>query len=301
MAKYARILQAVLNSPWAIVPSKLDTILEVLAIRANGGHVPDDEIKAVVGNATQRSGGMIGNIQVLQLFGTIAQRMGMMAESSGGTSTERFGQEFRQAVNDPQVSALVIDVDSPGGSVYGIPELASEMFKARGAKPIVAVANSMAASAAYWLATAADEVVASPSSEVGSIGVFAAHQDASALYEQMGIKTTLISAGKFKTEGNLWEPLTDEAKAAILESVTDYYDQFVSAVAKHRGVSVADVRGGFGEGRVVTAKRALKLGMVDRVSTLDETITRLSKALGDTDRRRRRARLNETVMRSHTL
>ena len=298
---YRRIIQAVTNSPWAIVPSKLETLLEVLSIRASSGHISDDDIKAAVGSATQRTVPSSGAIQVLQLYGIIAQRMGLMAESSGGTSTERFGQEFRQAVNNPQVSAIVVDVESPGGSVYGIPELAGEMFKARGTKPIVAVANSMAASAAYWLATAADEVVVTPSGEVGSIGVFAAHHDLSQYYEREGVKTTLIAAGKFKTEANPYEPLTEEAMAAIQESVDDYYQEFVSAVARHRGVGVSDVRGGFGEGRVVTAKRALKLGMVDRIDTLEGTINRLSKSLADTDRRRRRARLNETLMRSHTL
>ena len=166
----------------------------------------------------------------------------------------------------------------------------------------MAVANHLAASAAYWIATAADELVVSPSAEVGSIGVFAAHEDMSAALEKEGVKVSLISEGKYKTEANPYEPLSEEARAAVQSRVSEYYDAFVKAVARNRGVKAADVRGGFGEGRTVGARQAVQLGMADRVATLDETIARLQKgaprgraASADTDFRRRRMRLNENT------
>ncbi len=199
----------------------------------------------------------------------------------GGTSTECFGAMFAQAVADPNVAAIVINVDSPGGTVSGVPELAAQINAARGTKPIVAVANGMAASAAYWLASQADEIVVTPSGEVGSIGVFCAHFDESGALEQAGVKPTLISAGKYKVEGNPFGPLTDEALASIQSRVDDLYAMFTSDVAKARAMPVDRVRGrAFGEGRMLGAKRSVNSGMADRVGTLSETIGRLSTPQG---------------------
>jgi signal peptide peptidase SppA len=196
----------------------------------------------------------------------------------GGTSAEGFSRRFSQALNDPTVGAIVIDVDSPGGSVYGVAELAAEIYAARGSKKIVAVANSLAASAAYWIAAAADELVVTPGGEVGSIGVYTAHEDWSKALELQGIKPSLISAGKFKTEANPYEPLTEEARAAIQTRVNEYYDMFTKAVGKYRGATPSAVREGYGQGRVVGAKEAVDLNMADRIETLSETITRLSSS-----------------------
>jgi capsid assembly protease len=274
--RYEHICRWVLETPWAILPSKLAAILDVLALRASGEKLTEEEIRARIGAAARPVHRVTGNVAVLPLIGTISHRAGMMSESSGGTSTERFTAAFRQALADPNVGAIVIDVDSPGGSVEGVPELSSEIFNARGPKSIVAVANAMAASAAYWIATAADELVVTPSGEVGSIGVWAAHEDDSAYLEQMGVKMSIIRAGKYKIEANPFEPLTEEARAAIQEQVNDYYSMFVDAVARNRGVTAKAVRDGYGEGRVVGAKQAKALGMVDRIATLDETIQRLT-------------------------
>jgi signal peptide peptidase SppA len=177
-------------------------------------------------------------------------------------------------VADESVGAIVIDIDSPGGSVFGTPELADEILKARGAKPIIAVANSNADSAAYWIASAADEIVGTPSSMVGSIGVWTMHVDFSKMDERVGMKVTYVSAGKYKVEGNEYEPLGEEAQAALQARVDEYYGMFVAAVAKGRGVTASAVRNGYGEGRVVTAKQALALGMIDRIGTLGQTLAR---------------------------
>ena len=149
----------------------------------------------------------------------------------GGTSTERLGHQIDAAVNDDSIKTIILDIDSPGGSVAGVPEVADKIFKARDKKPVVAVANSMAASAAYWIGSAAQELVVIPSGMVGSIGVISAHTDVSKFEENQGFKTTLITAGKFKAEGNMFEPLGTEALESIQSVVDEYYDSFVSAVA----------------------------------------------------------------------
>lgn len=273
---YEHVLRAFRDQPWYLMPEKLEQIAAFLELKAAGGDVPREEIAAIVAAAEHSAPGSPGNIAVLPLLGTISQRAGMMSEMSGGTSTERFTAAFRQVMADESVKAVIMDVDSPGGAVYGIDELASEIFAARGRKPIVAVANSLAASAAYYIASSADEVVVTPGGEVGSIGVVAVHEDWSGAYEQAGVKPTIIRAGKYKWEGNDLEPLTSEAQSAIQAAVDRYYGMFVRAVARGRGVSAQDVRNGFGEGRIVGAQEAVKLGMADRIATLDETIARFS-------------------------
>lgn len=272
--RYANIARALFNMPWAIQQEKLAAMVSFLELKMAGGDVSPEQIALALSG--QRSAARNpGSIAVLPLFGVVSQRMNLMTDTSGGTSTEAFGAGFRQAVSDPNVKAIVLDVDSPGGGVFGVDELSREIYESRKQKKVVAVANSLAASAAYWIGSAADEFVVTPGGEVGSIGVFAAHTDFSQYEEKMGVKTTLISAGKYKVEGNELEPLSDEARTAIQSRVDEYYGMFVKALARNRGVSQQEVRNGYGEGRVVGAQAALKLGMVDRIATLDETLERL--------------------------
>jgi len=307
--RYGHIVSYVMGTPWAILPEKLAAILDALALQVQGHKLSIEEIAMVVGTVARPSplplsqagrGGSGTAVAVLPLLGTIYQRAGLLTESSGGTSTEAFAKAFRQALADAQVGAIVLDVDSPGGAVNGVDELATEIYRARGTKPIVAVANGTAASAAYWIATAADELIVTPSGEVGSVGVLAVHEDYSKALETEGIRPTLITAGKFKGEASPYQPLTEEARASIQGRVDEYYGMFVRAVARHRGVAADEVRNGFGEGRVVGAKRAVELGMADGVATLDETIERLSRrrraqggtrAEADLEMRERRLRL----------
>jgi len=275
------VLQAFIETPWAILPNKLAVLEEIVTRHVSGEKLDADEVQTRIHGARRPSDRRVSGVSnassvaVLPLFGTIFPRANMMTDVSGATSAERFSAQFTELLNDPEVGAIVLDVDSPGGQVYGIDELSQTIYNARGQKPIVAVANHLMASAAYYVASAADEVVVTPSGEVGSIGVFAAHTDMSRAYDQEGYKITIIKAGKYKAEANQYEPLTEEARAAIQARVDDSYDAFIKAVARNRSVKPAIVRNGFGEGRTVGARQAIELGMADRISTLDETIDRL--------------------------
>jgi signal peptide peptidase SppA len=222
----------------------------------------------------KRNSAAPGSVAVIPIMGIISQRMNMVSQISGagGTSIEKLTAQFRQAVDDTNCKAIVLEVDSPGGGVAGVMELASEIYNARAQKPITAVVNCMACSAAYWLASAATEIVCSPSGQAGSIGVYMIHQDASEAYAKEGIKNTIIKAGKYKTEGNPYEPLSDEARAALLSNVEDYYGMFVKAVAQNRGTSQAAVRSGFGQGRSLLAADSVREKLTDRVGGMDAVL-----------------------------
>lgn len=278
MKNYRHVVRAITETPWAILPSTLGVILDLVEYRAEGNKLTAEEVRERVGvraaaRPQTRSGG--GAVAVLPLYGVLIPRANLMSEMSGGTSLERFSTALRELANEPSVGTIVLDVDSPGGSATMVPEVAAEIRAAREQKPVIAVANALAASGAYWLASQADELIVTPSGYVGSIGVFTSHEDWSKFDEAFGVKTTLISAGKFKTEGNMFEPLSEEAAAYMQSLVDDVYALFVADVAKGRGVSASDVRNGFGQGRILSAKRAVKEGMADRVDTLEATIARL--------------------------
>ncbi|RUM06809.1 S49 family peptidase [Rhizobium chutanense] len=300
--RFPHLRAAIMQQPWAIMPDRLEAIAEVVERRVEGIRLSPEEIASIKGERRPNGVATLFNgdtgqlmdvsaaasgtspsasvIAVISFFGIVAQHASQVDDISGpgGTSTERVGNSLRAALNDPSVKAIVINFDSPGGNVNGIQVLADEIYNSRGQKPIVAQVNSLCASAAYWVACSCDEIVMTPGAMAGSIGVYSLHQDVSRAVDAAGLKFTFISAGKYKVEGNSFEPLSEEAGQAAQSNVDAFYSDFVSAVARGRGVSVDDVIGGFGEGRVVKDKQAVKAKMADRVDTLDGTIRRLSSA-----------------------
>ena len=281
MNKFKHVIRAVYGTEWAILPSKLEQITELLELKASGIDFTADQIKDRIGvfdvprNSTQNQ------VAVLNLFGTISQRMNAMSSFSGGTSTELFAKAFQEAVDNPNVSSIVINVDSPGGSVPGVPELADLIYKSRDKKRIVSVVNPMMASAALWIGTAASEVVAVPSaSDIGSIGVLTIHTDQSAADAKNGITRTVIRSNAFKAEGNPYEPLSDSTKAFLNERIGKIHEEFVAAVARNRNVTATKVEADFGNGRTLRAKEALQVGLIDRIATLDEVLAELGASAG---------------------
>ena len=155
--------------------------------------------------------------------------------------------------------------------------MADEIFRVKAQKPIYAVANSLCASAAYWIGSQCSKLYCTPGGQVGSIGVYIQHQDVSKEFEFAGVAVRLISAGKFKTEGNPYAPLNPDARAAIQTEVNNYYGMFIKAVARGRGVSIAAVRDGMGKGRCLQAKDAMLAGMIDGIATLDQVIAQMQR------------------------
>jgi HK97 family phage major capsid protein len=272
--RLGNVIAAINSTPWAILPAKLDEICAVIAAHANGVPLPprDDPYAARRETARGRSNGAIA---VIPIYGSLVPRAGMMTDYSGATSAESIAQSVTAAATDPNVGSIVLDVDSPGGSVFGIAETAAAIAMARTKKPVYGIVNMMAASAAYYLASQASEVIASPSSMSGNIGVIMAHMDTSAADAADGITYQIISAGTYKHEGHYGQPLSADALAATQVMVDEYYSAFVQAVAAGRGVKESAVRNGFGEGRILTASHALSAGVVDRIGTLDSVLAEL--------------------------
>ena len=204
-------------------------------------------------------------------------------------STLLLAQTMKGLANDPEIGTIVIDIDSPGGVVTGTPEAAEAVFAAREAKRVVALINPLCASAAYWIASQAGEIVAVPSADIGSIGVFWLHVECAKMLDMDGIKPTFVFAGENKVKGNSFEPLPDDERAFQQGEVDAIYRDFLKAVARGRGVSVADVEKNFGQGRTFMAPQAKRVGMIDRIATLDVVLARYGIAPGMDMRRRGQA------------
>ncbi len=219
---------------------------------------------------------LVGDIAVVGLTGFITQKPSVLSMLFGGTSTEGLVDMMRAAMSDSSIGAVILNVDSPGGIVFGVPEAAAAIRSMRGAKPIIALANPLAASAGYYLAAQADEMVMTPSALVGSIGVKVTHVDESKAIEQAGLSVTEITYGRRKTEESSIGPLSPEARASIQARVDYYGKLFETDVAKGRGVSVSTVKANYGEGAMFTADGAKAAGLVDRVATLEQVIAGLA-------------------------
>lgn len=260
-------IAAAFGGLWAIDRHGLDRRISEIGLRLAGG-------MSAPRQATPSRN--VEKIAVVPLHGVVQQRGSFFSELFGDTSLDSFNAMFDAAIADPKVKSVLLHIDSPGGSVYGVPETAARVFSARGTKPIVAIADSMSASAAYFIASAADRLYVTPSGEVGSIGVYSIHVDESKALEAEGIKVTITKAGKYKAEGNPYEPLSAEAAEYEQRQVDAIYTDFVDAVAKHRGTTPGKVKAEFGQGRTVQAREAVSLGMADRVATMDQVISRMA-------------------------
>lgn len=278
---YPNIIRFVRETPWAILESKLHDITDMLRFHAAGHRLTPEEIQARIGNGPpRRDVYSVDGVAVIPVYGVITPRADVMTEMSGGTSIDRLQQAVRAAVADDKIHSILLDVNSPGGSVAMLTEMASEIRQARRKKPVVAIANTMAASAAYHLASQANEVVVTPSGSVGSIGAIATHDDISASLEQAGVKTTVVTSSKFKGELSPFAPLSDDAKAQLQQTVDKYGQMFELDVARGRGVPVDTVREQYGQGRMLLARDAQAAGMVDAVASFDDTLARMQRVAG---------------------
>ena len=281
--KHATLIARFMSTAWALQPEQLAVLASVVQRWALGGAAATADLAAVEESAAafearRTSAAQVqGGTAVIPVYGVITQRAAMFSEVSGMCSAETVSAQLRSALADDSVASILLDIDSPGGAVAGVQELADEIFAARGKKPITALANSLAASAAYWIGSQASDFRVIPSGQVGSIGVYGAHEDYSKAMEAAGVKVTLVSAGKFKTEGAPYEPLGADARAHMQEMVDAYYASFTRAVARGRGVAVGAVREGMGEGRCLVAGAAKDCGMVDAVSTYAETLRAMAR------------------------
>lgn len=231
----------------------------------------------------------VDRVGVVALEGVIFSRvdLGRMVRSPEG-----FRRDVEQAIADPELDAVVIDVRSPGGATWMLADTHEKLMRLRGQKPVIAVVESIALSAAYWLVSAADEIVVAPGAEVGSIGVWTQHVDMSAMLDAEGVKVSVIQRPNTKAELHPAIPLSDEARAHEQALVDTAYRRFVADVAKGRGVRAGEVESEFSPGRTEEARQAVSLRMADRVGTLEDTVKRLRSGARSRNTRAARRRLS---------
>jgi capsid assembly protease len=286
---FRHVLACVHNTPLAILPAKLADIEAAVRLRLTTGPGlrawDDDDFDGDTPNgrkaAARRDDELyerVGDVAVIPVMGTITQRPSIFTAWSGACSAEVVGRAVDAAANDRTIRAILLDVDTPGGSVYGVPECAAKISAAAGRKKVVAVANPMIASAGYWLASQATEVVVTPSGDVGCVGVIGTFVDHSKADEEAGYKYTHIHAGRHKAEMYGTAPLSADTREYLQQQVDAVYAMMVRDIAAGRRTTQKDVRENFGEGRMLLAADAIKAGLADRIGTFDEVLNELVKA-----------------------
>ena len=271
----------IVSGPWAIQPEKLQEIAGIYATHLRGEKIDTAAIEARLGqplaNAQAREYDVVDGVAVIQVDGVIAPKANLFTQISGGASAQVIERQVKEAAADPYVRAIALEIDSPGGSVQGVPSVADAVRAAADAKPVVAWVAGTAASGAYWIASAADRVyIGEPTAVLGSIGVVATHVDVSGAERARGIKTTEITAGKFKRIASGFEPLTAEGRATMQDQVDAIYEVFVDAVAANRGVSADAVVADMADGRIFIGQQAIDAGLADGVLSFDALIASLS-------------------------
>ncbi len=213
---------------------------------------------------------IIGNVAVLRIEGVITQKASIFTMIFGGATLDSLTADFKGLVDNDGIDTIVLDIDSPGGTVSGVMDFANLIFEAREQKNIIAISSSVMTSAAMWIGAAAEHVLISCGTVVtGSIGVLTTHVDVSQLQADLGIKTTEITAGREKRIASTFAPLTDAGRSSLQSQVDKIMEAFVGDIAKFRGVSEQEVKSNMADGKVFIGDNALKAGLVDDIKTFD--------------------------------
>lgn len=269
-----RIAELLFNRPLMISEAKLNSILQVLGPRFNldPSTLPTIETVALSDEQRARSGYQVNNgIGVIGIYGPLMHRLMASDFPSGGPTTYTdLRRAFDMALQDDGVNSIIFDIDSPGGEVNGCFDLADHIFQSRGIKPISAVVNESAYSAAYLLASAAEQIIIPRTGGAGSIGVIATHADFSKAEEEEGIKVTHVYAGARKADFSPHAPLTSEALSILQGMVEDTYTLFIETVARNRGLSVKTVQAT--EAGLYIGKKAVSARLADEVSPANKAL-----------------------------
>ncbi len=188
--------------------------------------------------------------------------------------------EIRQFAKDGSIRAIVLRIESPGGVVAAAQEIYEELGRVRErGKPIVASMGGIAASGGYYIACGADSIVANPGTLTGSIGVIMRLPNAEELLKKIGLRYEVIKAGKYKDTGSISRPMTPEERALLQEMLDDVHDQFVTVVSVERNIDKDTVMG-FADGRVMSGRQALEMGLVDRLGGFRDAVLLAAELAG---------------------
>ena len=303
MTSYMRLAGLLFNQPLLTTPDSLDLAvrwanqamnLNIVNLAPATGpriwHDGEDDSRAVQlarDEEQRRANLQATGVQVIPVHGLLVSRAAHLNVCETMTSYETLRTQLRQAVADPLVERIVLDIDSSGGSATGAFELAADLRAMSLQKPITGIVNFSAYSGGYLIAAACTDLVLSRTSGLGSIGVIAKHMDRSAMLEQAGIKVTTVYAGAHKNDLSSTEPLTEQSMKVLQELVFEGYEMFVNAVAEYRGLSVAAVRAT--EAGVFTGQAAITAGLADRLATPTDAVDDITRAVAASRAQRPRA------------
>lgn len=256
------------GEPWAITESALQTILEIAA-RENES---PQAVAAKLGRNLQNTYSVMerDGVAIIPVTGPLFRYANLFTAISGASSYELIARDFTVALENPQIKGIILDIDSPGGEVNGVSELSNMVYAARGKKPVVAYASGDAASGAYWIASAADEIVVSDTSALGSIGVVGMYRGKS------GKQSEDVEIVSSQSPHKRLDPQTDEGRARLQLRIDSMADVFISTIARNRDVAPEIVQTHYGGGDVMIGARAVEAGLADRVGSLEQLIQELS-------------------------
>lgn len=260
------------NEPWAITESALQTILDI-ALRQNE---PPEAVAAKLGRELRNTHTVIerDGVAVIPVVGPLFRYANLFTQISGATSYEILARDFTEAINNPDIHSIILDIDSPGGEVNGVSELAEMIHAARGTKPIVAYASGDAASGAYWIAAAADEIVTSATSALGSIGVVGVFQKRGKDRDAQAAIEIVSSQSPHKR----LDPESNAGFARLQIRINNMAQVFLEQVAAYRGQNMDYVQNTFGGGDVLIGAAAVSVGLADRLGSLEGLIQELTEA-----------------------
>lgn len=274
-----RVLSRIKSEPWAITREAMDTILEISA-RENES---PQAVAAKLGRPLENTYDVENRdgVAVLHVTGPLFRYANLFTSLSGATSYDMLARDFARSIADSRIDAVVLNIDSPGGEAAGVSEFADMIFQARGSKPIVAYVGGAGASAAYWLAAAADEVVINDTSMLGSIGVVLGIEDSSERDAKNGVKRMEIVSAQ--SPYKRVDPSSDDGRSRLQARVDALAEVFVSKIATYRGVEADAVTKDFGQGDVFVGQAAVNAGLADRIGSYEGVISELqARARGQT-------------------
>lgn len=289
--KFPHLAQRLFNVPLAIHPRKAEVVMAALSdrlgisniIRIDGNRIRpmafdyDDEFSAA-GNNPRAGYDTVAGVAIIQIEGTLVQKLGTLRPYSGMTGYDGIRQNLLTALSDDAVRAIVLDIDSPGGEVAGCFDLVDTIFEARGSKPIWSILDESAYSAGYAIASAADQVIVPRTGGTGSIGVIAMHVDLSQALSEAGIAVTIISYGDRKADGAAELPLSPEAHERFQMDINTMGELFVETAARNRNIPASKIRDT--QAATYLGSSGVEIGLADAVMAPDAAFLALLETLG---------------------
>ena len=274
MANITRIVRALYCEPWLIQPEMHARLCDIARDHMTGEAHGDGgrALEFAYGDKMQRASqrekvNIIQGVAVVEVDGVIGRKFSSFINSSGVVSVDVLAEVVKETAVREDVKAILLDIDSPGGTVAGTPEAYREISEAAKTKPVVVWTGGMLASAAYWIAVGADAIFADESADVGSIGVYLSLLDCSRQFEAQGIDVELFKTGKYKAMGLPGTSLTDEQRELLQEGVDEIYAKFTSAVTSNRRVDETAM-----EGQTFSGDRAVEVGLIDGIMSFDAAL-----------------------------